>query len=190
MPKHQPHPDPQALAETEEALASFSLADLPVEDEPCRAFEDLKPTAETLTARLMGQVVYQINRRIRELDAREPQGMSRAALAERMGVSKSQVSRLLGAQSNTTLLTVAKAALALGLSEAVLKLIPAEAAPHQKDEVKAFVESEARWWPLTDRREAGSAPVLSIRRPSVASAIEVAADVAANDYSYAYATTS
>lgn len=182
MSKHQPDLDPQALAETEEALASFSLADLPVEDEPCRAFEDLEATPEALTARLMGQVVYQINRRIRELDAREPQGMNRAALAERMGVSKSQVSRLLGAQSNTTLLTVAKAALALELTEAVLKLIPVEAAPHQKDEVKAFVESDARWWPLTDRRETGSASVLPIRRPTVTAGI----GTAANDYAYAF----
>lgn len=144
------HMETPAPSEIEQALAALSLDDLPLEDEPSRALEGIPTTPESLAARLMGQVVYQINRRIRELDARDPEGMNRARLAELMGVSKPQVSRLLKAQKNTTLLTVAKAALALGLTEAVLKLIPEEA--DQVDEAKAFVEADpGPWWPLTQR---------------------------------------
>ena len=177
--------DPQILSETEELLASFSIDDLPIEEEPSRVFEGLPETPESLASKLMGQVIYQINRRIRELDETDPHGMNRKELAKRMGVSKSQVTRLLGAQSNTTLLTIAKAALALDLTEAVLKLIPEEAAPHQEDEVKAFVQNIERWWPLTDRRsaEAREPSVLSLRQPDA----ETRVKMPANDYSYANA---
>lgn len=149
MSKHSRY-TPEQILNLEASLEALSLDDLPTEEEPCRAFEGLAATPESLATRLMGQVVYQINRRVRELDAELPGGMNRSLLADRMGVKKSQVSRLLKAQQNTTFLTVAKAALALGLSEAVLKLIPENA--DQVDEVKAFVEEEAGpWWPLTAR---------------------------------------
>ena len=133
------------LQAMEDDLASLSLDDFPLEDEPSRVFEGLGTSPETLAHRLMGQVVYQITRRLAEHE-----GMTKTALADRMGVPKSQVSRLLKAQKNTTLLTVARAAVALGLTDAVLKLLPSDA--DQLDEVKAFVEAEGGpWWPLTER---------------------------------------
>ena len=141
---------PDELRAMEEELAALSLDDLPLDDEPSRVLEGLGTSPESLASRLMGQVVYQINRRLAEAG---DGGMTKTALADRMGVPKSQVSRLLKAQKNTTLLTIAKAAVALGLTDAVLKLIPEEA--DQLDEVKAFVEAEdGPWWPLTERHAA------------------------------------
>lgn len=102
-------------------------------------------TAETLAADMMDMFVYQIARRQRE------QGVSNRELARRMGVSPPLVSRLLGA-SNTSLLTIARAAHALGLTLGALKLVPVEDADVQFKEMHAFVASEdedARWWPLT-----------------------------------------
>ena len=148
MSKHtESRYSPDELRAMEEELASLSLDDFPLEDEPSRVLEGLAVTPESLASRLMGQVVYQINRRLGEAG---DGGMTKTALADRMGVSKSQVSRLLKAQKNTTLLTIARAAVALGLTDAVLKLIPEGA--DQVDEVKAFVEAEdGPWWPLTER---------------------------------------
>lgn len=49
------------------------------------------------------------------LECLEQKGLSQSWLAERMGVSRAHVSRILNAQPNMTLLTIAKIAIALGI---------------------------------------------------------------------------
>jgi transcriptional regulator with XRE-family HTH domain len=106
-------------------------------------------TPDDLVGDLMDVVVYQISRRLDELD------WTQQRLADEMGVSAPQVSRLLRATENTSLRTIARAACALDLTVGALKLVPNEEADEQVDEIKSFVGSKkngAKWWPITRKR--------------------------------------
>ena len=97
---------------------------------------------------MMDLVRYQLRRRMDET------GTTQAALAAAMGVKPPVVSRLLRAAENTSLLTIARAARALGLTFTALKLVPDEDADLQMDEFGPFLRTEDRphaWWPRTAR---------------------------------------
>lgn len=107
--------------------------------------DELERTPEDVVREMMDMVVYQLSRRMKEL------GWSQTDLAKAMAVSPPLVNRLLHA-SNTSLLTIARAAHALELSFQVLKFVPEDEAEEQIDEIKPFVQTEATsgaWWPAT-----------------------------------------
>lgn len=111
-------------------------------------FDDLEETPEDWASDLMDVFRYQIGRRLEE------RGWTQADLAEAMDVSPPTVSRLLNSD-NATLLSIAKAAMALDLVPTVLKLVPEEELDDQVNELKSFVRSErhgAAWWPVTRKR--------------------------------------
>lgn len=110
-------------------------------------YDALETLPEDLAAEMMAQFIYQIGRRMDELD------WNQKTLAEEMGMRPPQLSRLLKAD-NTSLLTIARAAHALDLAFGALKLIPVEDLELQEDEVAAFVRTESTdgaWWPATRR---------------------------------------
>ena len=108
--------------------------------------EELSRSPEFAVHDMMDQVRYQLRRRMDET------GMTQAELAEAMGVKPPTVSRLLRAAENTSLLTIARAARALGLTFHALKLVPDEQSAHQLKEFRTFIATEGSgraWWPRT-----------------------------------------
>jgi transcriptional regulator with XRE-family HTH domain len=97
---------------------------------------------------MMDQVRYQLRRRMDETKT------TQAALAAAMGVKPPVVSRLLRAAENTSLLTIARAARALGLTFTAVKFVPDADADLQMDEFGPFLRTEGRphaWWPRTGK---------------------------------------
>jgi len=122
-------------AQEEEAAIEELFSDVEPEEKP-----------EDVAGEMMDLIAYQITRRLDELD------WTQEKLSDEMGVRPAQVSRLLRSAENTTLLTIARAAEALQLEFASVKLIPEEEMGEQVDEVTPFVCSEcegAKWWPVT-----------------------------------------
>jgi transcriptional regulator with XRE-family HTH domain len=120
----------------------------PADDDLDALFDDLEETPEDVAIDLMDQFRYQIGRRLEE------RGWDQKDLAREMDVKPPTVSRLLNGD-NTTLLSIAKAAMALDLTVSVLKLVPDEELSDQVDELTPFVRSEgngAGWWPVTRKR--------------------------------------
>ena len=94
-------------------------------------------------------------------EAMEEQGISRAQLAARLGVSRQRVTNFLNAPTNTSLLTVVKFAQALGLEVETIKLTrPGETDKERR--VEGLSTPEAQWPPLPgDMREARVGGVLN-----------------------------
>ena len=109
---------------------------------------DLRQSPEYAVHDMMDQVRYQLRRRMAET------GTTQAALAEAMNVKAPTVSRLLRAAENTSLLTIARAARALGLTFTTFKLVPDETVALQTDEFGYLLRTEGGhdgWWPRTRR---------------------------------------
>ena len=110
---------------------------------------DLRQSPEYTVHEMLDQIRYQLRRRIADLD-----GMTQAALAVEMGVTPSVVSRLLRAAENTSLLTVARAARALGLTFTSIKFVPDDEADLQVDEFSTLLSTEGTsrgWWCRTQK---------------------------------------
>lgn len=101
-------------------------------------------TPEYQLNNMIDMILYQINKRMNE------EGVTKKQLAEKMGIHASSLSRLLNASSNTSLLTIAKAATALNLKFSTIKFIPSEQSDAQVDEYKSFIKCKTQtWWPET-----------------------------------------
>ena len=120
------------------------MSDSPLTDQ----HDDLRRSPEYAVHEMMDQVRYQFRRRMAET------ATTQAALAGEMGVSASVVSRLLRAAENTSLLTVARAARALGLTFRAIKFVPDEHADLQVDEFATLLGTEGSgrgWWSRTQK---------------------------------------
>lgn len=113
--------------------------------------QQLRDTPEYLLYDTLDQLRYQFRRRMAEM----PGGAwTQTRLAREMGVSVPVVNRMLRADRNVELLTVARAARALRLSLCAFKLIPDEQKDMQLDELGPFVRRDSPaepWWPRTRR---------------------------------------
>ncbi len=128
-------------------MSNANRQPLPLSAELEEMYDALETLPEDLASEMMAQFVYQLGRRMDE------RGWSQKQLAEEAGMRPSQLSRLFKAE-NTSLITVARLAHALGLAIGALKLIPEEDVSIQLDEVAPFVRTESSdktWWPSSRR---------------------------------------
>ena len=123
----------------------------PIDPELEALQQELSDTPEYLLYDMLDQLRYQFRRRMAEM----PGGAwTQTRLAREMNVSVPVVNRMLRADQNVSLLTVARAARALRLSLCAFKLIPDEQKDSQLDELGAFVRRDGPaepWWPRTRR---------------------------------------
>ena len=130
----------------------------PIDPELEALQQELSDTPEYLLYDMLDQLRYQFRRRMAEM----PGGAwTQTRLAREMNVSVPVVNRMLRADQNVSLLTVARAARALRLSLCAFKLIPDEQKDSQLDELGAFVRRDSPaepWWPRTRRPALPSRP--------------------------------